>query len=778
MAGAGDLRSLLRFGGFELDRQSGELRKHGLKIKLADQPFQILALLLERPSQVVTRDELQRKLWAADTFVDFDRGLNKAINRLRDALGDSADHPRFIETLPKRGYRFIASVEPVPSSGSSAGLEAAGSIPAPSAGAQTTNVRSRTGIWWIVAAGVLLAGATAGWLYFRPARMHPQPNTIVLTEFDNHTGESAFDYTLKQALRIDLDQSPFLRILSDQDAANTLRLMGRKPDQQMTPQGARELCLRAGAKAVLGGSIGRLGSEYVLNLTAINCQSGEMIAEEQLRAAAKEQVLRGLDQAASRLRAKLGESLSSIRRFDRPLTDFVSTSSLEAFQAYVNGQKVLQQKGRPYAVPFFRRAVDLDPNFALAYVQLAILYDYLGELKLSAEITSKAYALREQVSEPERFMISSQYFLKATEQPEKVLSICQLWSQSYPEDGSVHERTSWAYMMLGEHEKALAESKEAFRKRGDLPITAVQLVRGYLFLNRLDEAKTLLEKEFTQNPDQLFWREGIYLLAFFDGDSRRMEDQVSWAKHTPGAEDSLLAIHSATNAYFGRLKKARELSRLAVEFAQHNELRERAALLIAAQALREAWLENADVARLQSRAALNLLPGKDVRTLAGLALARVGDSDRATKLADQLSAEFSSSTLIQKYWLPAIRATVDLSKGDYSRAIEELRATEPYELADTPAPLSPVYIRAEALLRAHQAKAAATEFRKVLEHRGMLGNSLIGVTAHLGLARAYAQSGENGQARDEYRKFFELWKDADSDIPLLGQARAELPKLE
>jgi tetratricopeptide (TPR) repeat protein len=521
-----------------------------------------------------------------------------------------------------------------------------------------------------------------------------------------------------------------------------------------------------------------LGNEYVLSLSATNCQTSDTLWQQQVRAGAKEEVLRGLDKAASNLREKLGESLNSIRRSDRPLNDFISTSSLDAFQAYVNGQKMVQQKGRPYGIPFFRRAADLDPKFAFAYFQMGVLYGHLGEARLSAENALKAYELRDGVSEAERFPFTAQYYLSVTQQPEKAVSTCQVWSQTYPRDGSVHDRATGAYTVLGQHEHALAESLRAYEMRGDLSITLNQLARSYLFLNRLEDARAIYRKNLARNPGQLFWRQGIYLLGFFDGNTTLMEEQVAWALQTPGAEDQLLAMHANTNSYFGHVEKSRELTRQAVEFARRGEFKERAALLVAGEALQEAWLGNPEAASRQARAALSLVPGRDVRALAALALAHTGDAGQARKLADQLDAEFPASTLIHNYWLPAIRAEVELQGGNYSRAIELLRVTAPYELAETPAPLIPIYIRAEALLRGGQAGTAALEFQKVLDHRGIVANSPLGSLAHLGLARAYAISGEKGKAPGKYDDFFRLWKDADSDIPILKQAKAEYAKVD
>jgi DNA-binding winged helix-turn-helix (wHTH) protein/tetratricopeptide (TPR) repeat protein len=760
----------IRFGVFEADLQSGEVRKHGIRIKLRDQPFQILTLLLEHPGQVVTREELQRRLWAADTFVDFDRGLNRAVNQLREALGDSADNPRFIETLPKRGYRFVAPVDSPPATPEPAEPVRPPEIPAPA-------VRPRFGRWLLASTAVLLVCVAGAWLYSRRARPVAEPNTIVLMEIDNLTGDPAFDATIKQALQMDLEQSPFLRILSDQEAGGTLRLMGRSPEQRPTLAVAREVCLRAGGKAVLGGSVARLGREYVVNLNAVNCETGETLAQQQVRAAAKEDVLPGLDTAASELRGKLGESLASIRRYERPLSDFgVSTSSLEAFQAYTVGQRMVNRKGRPYGIAFYRRAAELDPNFALAYMQMGMVYNYLGETKLAAENVTKAYALRDRVSESERFFISVEQYLDVTGQLDKVPPVCQVWIQSYPRDRVTHDRAGWAYTWLGQYENALPEAQQAYRMRGDLSVTLNLLARITLYLDRVQEARAIFQKAYDQNPDQLFWRQGTYLLAFLDGDTKRMEEQVAWALKTPGSEDHLLAMHAATNAYFGHSRTARELTRQAADFAQRAEFRERASLLMAREALREAWFGYFDAAIRQARAAVAMVPGRDVRALAALALARSGEVAEARKLSEQLDAEFPLSTLIHGYWLPAIQAEIEVHDGNYSRAVELLRAALPYELADTPSPLTPVYIRAEALLRAGQGAVAAGEFQKILQHRGLVANSPLGSLARFGLAQAYSRAGQAAKARAEYDNFLALWKDADPDIPILQQARAAYPK--
>ncbi len=383
---SGELGSPVRFGPFEADLRGGLLRKHGIRIKLQDQPFQILALLLERSGEVVTREEIQKRLWGDDTFVDFERGLNKAVNRLREALADSAETPKYIETLPKRGYRFLAPIEKV-----GAAVPATAPAPSPS--------------WpfrWYWVAGLVGIGAA---LFFYGTRRHhlAEPDTVVLADFDNRTGDPAFDHTLKQALAIDLAESSTVRALPDQRVSDTLRLMRRKPDDPITTGVAREVCQRTGSKSMIGGSVSSLGSEYVIDLTAVNCRSGDVLAQQQVRVKRKEEVLDRLDRAAADLRRKLGESLSSIQGRDPHLHNLLSTSSLEAFQAYTDGERMVLLGRSP--LPFFHRAVELDPEFAYAVAGLGNVYGLSGETSLASQYMQRAFELRDRVSEWERFMI-------------------------------------------------------------------------------------------------------------------------------------------------------------------------------------------------------------------------------------------------------------------------------------------------------------------------------------------------------------------------------------
>ena len=529
MASGEDLKSSIRFGVFEADVEAGELRKHGLKVKLQDQPFQVLAMLLEHPGQVVTREELHRKLWAADTFVDFDRGLNRAVNRLREVLGDSADSPRFVETLPKRGYRFVAPVETIatprePRKPSPERVETAPNPPLTRAAAPA-RIRAMAPLL----AATLLAGAVAFYYYTQRSTALTDRDTVVLADFDNRTSDPAFDYTLKQALAIDLEQSPFVRILPDQQAANTLRLMLRDPEQRLTPDIARALCERTGSKAVLAGSIASLGSEYVIGLRAINCETGDTFAQEQMRADRKEQVLTALDRGASNLRRKLGESLSSIRKYDRPIHEALSTDSLDAFQAYANGERIVQRQGNLGAIPFMRRATELDPNFAYAHSALGLVYGTLGEAKLSAEYTANAYALRERVSEWEKFFILVQYHLQVTGEIEHAAQIARVWSQNYPRERTAHNRLAYAYGQLGQLDSYATELQQARRLGGDNPIDIAALARAFIAQDRLPEARTVVHDALASNPERLAFRQLLYSLSFLDNDVKGLGEQVEWA---------------------------------------------------------------------------------------------------------------------------------------------------------------------------------------------------------------------------------------------------------
>jgi len=627
------------------------------------------------------------------------------------------------------------------------------------------------------AAVVIIALAIGGWLYYgRKAHALTEKDTIVLADFTNTTGDPVFDGTLRQGLAVQLEQSPFLSLVSDQRIQQTLRLTGQPADTKLTPEIARDLCQRVGSAAVLDGSIASLGSQYVLGLKAVNCRTGDSLAQEQATADAKERVLKALGEAAAKLREKLGESLVTVQKLDTPIEQ-ASTPSLEALKAYSLGQKTLVGKGDwAAAVPLFQRAIRLDPNFAMAYASLGVDYSNLGETSLASENTKKAYDLRERVSEREKFYIESHYYHYVTGDLEKARQAYELWSQTYPRDLVPPNNLGLIYENLGDYDKALAESREALRLDPGSGASYANLVAPYLYLNRLQEAQATADEAQAKNLDSPPLRFKLYVLGFLRNDAAGMAQQVAWSAGKPGVEDMLLG-EADTAAYSGRLAKARELSRRAVTSAERAEEKENAAGNEAEAALREALCGNAAETRQRAFAALRLSTGRDVQLYAALALAFAGDAARAQALADDLAKRFPEDTVVQFNYLPTIHAQLALDRNEASKAIETLRAAAPYELGAVGG-LYPVYVRGEAYLAAHRGREAAAEFQKILDQRGVVGNEPIGALAHLGLARAYSMQGDTAKARSAYQDFLTLWKDADPDISILLQARAEYSKLK
>jgi tetratricopeptide (TPR) repeat protein/predicted Ser/Thr protein kinase len=637
--------------------------------------------------------------------------------------------------------------------------------------------------WAVAVTAILVIGLTVGrWLFFsRKAHALTDKDTIVLADFTNRTEDPVFDDTLKQALAVDLGQSPFLNILSEDKVRQTLQQMTRSPTERLTQDLAREVCQRAGSKAYLAGSIAALGTQYVIGLEALNCASGDVLAREQVTAAGKEQVLPSLGQAAAKLRSEVGESLGSVQKFDVPLEQG-TTNSLEALKNLALGTKTQGERGAAEAIPFYKRAIELDPNFAVAYASLGGSYHNLGEPSLAAENTRKAYELRERVTERERFYITSRYYEYVIGDLEKARQSYELWAQTYPRDVVPAGNLNVIYDYLGQYDKALAQSRESYRLVPD-GLSYSNLVNAYLFLNRLEEARTTAEEAQAKNLDSPYLRINLYALAFLQNDAAGMAQQVAWAAGKSGVEDALLEGEADTAAYSGRLAKARGFSRQAVASAERAEEKETAAGYEADAAVREALFGNEAEARQRVAAVLALSTGRDVKYGAALALALAGDAHRAQALADDLGKRFPEDTIVQFNYRPTIHAQFALDRNDTSRAIEALQAATPYELglpgtgSFTPG-LYPVYVRGDAYLAGHQGIEAAAEFQKILGNRGVVQNESIGVLSHLGLARAYAMQGDTAKAKAAYQDFLTLWKDADPDIPVLIAAKAEYAKLK
>jgi len=755
----------IRFDAFELDAAAGELRKAGILLKLQPQPFRVLLLLIERAGQVVTREEIQRCLWTDSTFVDFEHGINFSVNQIRGALVDNAENPRYVETIPRRGYRFIGTI--------------ACPKPAPKC------ARSRWAA--VMGASVLVVGLAAGgfwWLNGRKAHALSAKDTIVLADFTNSTSDPVFDNTLKTALNISIQQSPFLNVLSDDQVEATLQLMTRPAGTKLTPDVVRELCKRAGSKAYIAGSIANLGNEYVIALKAVNCQSGDKMAEKQVTAAAKEGVLDALGGATTKLREELGESLATVQKFDVPLMQ-ATTSSLEALQAYSLG---VQQPQYSAAVPFYHRAIQLDPNFAWAYNALGSVYFDLGENNLAAESVKKAYDLRGRVSAWERNIIEVNYQFQVTGNLEKALETLTVWAEQNPRSTGTQTALAYIYSCFGQYDKYLFATRAAVRNSPDSGKIELgewygNLMSAYLSLNRLQEAKATAEEAFAKKLDSPLLHFLLYQLAFLQNESARMAQQVDWAANQSGVEDVLLSLEADTAAFSGRLGEAREFSRQATASAQRAEKKETAATYETEAAIREALFGNPAGARLKAATALSLSTGRDVQFEAAFALALIGDAVRAQALANNMAKEFPENTVVQLNYLPTVRAQLALSRKDFSKAIEILQVAAPYELGAPSTPglppaLYPVYVRAGAYLAGHQGSEAVAEFQKIVDHRGLVVNEPIGVLAHLGLARAYLLQGDSAKARVAYNDFLTLWKDADPDIPILIAAKSEYAKLQ
>jgi serine/threonine protein kinase/Tfp pilus assembly protein PilF len=637
--------------------------------------------------------------------------------------------------------------------------------------------------WKIAIPVVLIAAAVivAGELYYRSHQARPltDKDTIVLSDFNNITGDSVFDDTLKQGLSVQLEQSPFLDLLSERKVNETLKLMGRPVTDRLTPEVTREVCQRTGTKAMLTGSIAALGSQYVIGLKAVNCSTGEVLAQTQERVSGKEAVLNALDSAAVSLRSKLGESLSTVQKYATPLEE-ATTPSLEALKVYSLGRKTHYAKGDTAALPFYQRAAELDPNFARAYVSMSGVYSDLNEIQRAAENARKAYELRGKVSARERLSIEANYYLTATGELEKAAQTYELWQQTYPRDELPHINLGFIFASLGNWERSLVEAREALRVEPNNATNYLNLGNAYTSLNRLDEAEAVYKQAEERKLEAETLLANRYQMAFVKGDTIGMAQAAAAAMGKPGTEDLLLAAQADTEAWYGKLKNARELTQRAMESAQHNDAKEAAAAYQAAAALREVEGSRKQ-AVADANAAVKLAPNRDVRAIAALALARAGDTAEAERLAAELDKTFPLDTLVQRYWLPSIRAAVALAHKDPNRAVELLNPASTVELSqptNLTVILCPVFLRGEAYLMLHDTNRAEEEFQKFTDHYGLVLNFPWGPLARIGLARSYAIQGSTVKARAAYQDFLTLWKDADPDIPIFKQAKAEYAKLQ
>jgi len=693
--------------------------------------------------------------------------------------------------VPKGGY--AASFVSAPAAQRAGDAGAAGRVEGRRAG--RVPAVSRAGNWTLAAAAILVIGAlvAAGFYYHaRQTRRLTDKDTIVLADFANSTGDPVFDDTLKTALVVSLRQSPFLNVLSEQKVAANLQAMTRPADTKLTPAVTRELCQRAGSKAYIAGAIGSLGSEYVLGLRAVNCQSGDTLAQEQVTVASKEKVLNVLGNAASRLRRQLGESLATVQKFDVPLVA-ATTPSLEALKAFSLGQEAYRKKGPEAALPYDREAIELDPNFALAYFQAGSDYHSLSQLGRAEEYITKAFQLRERVSERERLAIAAFYYRNVTGEVDKAIQTDQEEIRSYPSELYGYIRLGVDFSFLGKYQQAKEVTLKALSLDPDHVVPYDNLTAYLLALQRFDEARQIVQEARARKLDNIMLHATQYELAFLKKDAEAMASEEQWFLGTP-LENFGLALSSDTEAFAGHVRRAREIEQRAVTSAIHADSKEIGALWRENGALRDAAFGDEREARQEAAAGLRLAPaGQGVDVEAALAFAMAGDASRAKSMARELDKRFPLDTQMQSLWLPTIQAQLALNRNNPASALAALQALSPIELALIPlgnnvSCLYPLYIRGEAYLAAGQGNSAAAEFQKILDHSGIVWNCWTGALAHLGVARANAVQARTSQGADAdaararsvaaYKEFLALWKDADPDLPILKAARTEYAALQ
>jgi tetratricopeptide (TPR) repeat protein len=710
-----------------------------------------------------------------DTFVE-EGNVSRTIFMLRKALGET-EQERYIVTVPGQGYRLVENVHLV--------AEQELSVVATSNSTVQVDVEETTPWRWIALTLVLLLlGGASFWMVHRRGAdsrraVLGERDTVVLADFVNSTGDAVFDETLRQGLTIELGQSPFLSLVSDERIHQMMGLMGQPPDARLTPEIARQVCERTGSSAVLEGSIAPLGNQYVLGLRAKNCRTGDVLDEEQVQAAKKEDVLNALGQISGRFRNRVGESLTTIQQHNTPLAD-ATTSSLEALKAYSTAWKVLVTTGPAAAVPLYQRSIEIDPQFAMAYAMLGLVYGSLGESALSAENTSKAWKLRNRSNGWERFFIDGTYDMQVTGNLQKAQQTIETWGKAYPRDPKPDGLLSGIiYPVQGRYDLAIQKAKESIIADPDFVFGYNILALEEMAIGDVEAAERALNDADARKleiPDLFIDR---YQIAFLRNDQGGMDRVAARTPRESGAEDWMAHMQSTVLAYFGHLEQATSMSQRAIELALHDRP-ERAALFQSAKAIREAFVGDESAAARDAEAALELSRGVDIQYGAAFALARAGHLPQAGSLAEDLERRFPENTAVKFIYVPEILAQISLHEHEPARAIELLKTTVPYEQGQPPScsfgfygMFYPAYLRGEAYLAEHQGLAAAAEFQKILDHRGVVISDPIGALAHLQIGRAFALSGDKAPARNAYEDFFTLWNGADREIGILKQARVE-----
>jgi eukaryotic-like serine/threonine-protein kinase len=753
------------FGPFRLDPQKKVLSRGAEAVALTPKVFETLVLLVENRDRVLSKDDLMGRLWPG-TFVD-EANLSQNIFILRKTLGETAQDQRYIVTVRGTGYRFAEAVREVPETSQRMS-------PSPPRPRSLWINRLVPGILGLFVIAALVAGALHRRL--RQDVKLTDKDTVLVSDFNNRTGDPVFDGTLKQALSIQLEQTPFLNLISDQKVQATLRLMGRE-DRGVSRDTALEICQRVNGKAVIAGSIVSVGKEYVVSLEALNCREGNVFAGEQVQVSSKEEVLNSLGRAASALRARLGESLTSIRQFDVPLRE-ATTSSLDALKAYTSGAEIMRhQAEQSAAIPFFNRAIELDPNFALGYTYLSAAYGNIGESERAAELQKKAYSLRDRVSERERLFITSYYHSFVTGEIDKEIETYKVWMEEYPRDWlPMHSLADLYATTLGQYEKSAELDDRAWQLDSQQPYSPAGLAQAYSALNRVEDARAVLARATAVKLDNLPVRIALYHLAVLRGDDASADAQIRWsASQSP--RDNLGPTIASAAAQRGRARDARTIFEHDAKELQAGGLMEAAAWEYADLATLEAGSHSFKAARQDATVSLKLFRGRSNLGPLAFALALSGDTNQSQAMVDELARRYPHDASLSRLVIPCTQAAIDINRHRYERAILLLEPMRHYDLGSSIEFYS-LYLRGLAYLGNHQTDAAVGEFEKIVNNRGIAPVSPNWAFAHLGLARVYALTGDNAKSRGAYQKLFELWKDADPDLPILQEAKREFKMLK
>lgn len=760
---------LYEFGPYRVDVEREMLLRAGDTVPLTPKAFQVLLALVRNGTEVVSKEDLLKTIWP-DTYVE-EGNLSRQVFMLRKALGEGPHDHRYIVTIPGRGYRLAETVRVVPQEENTLVVASHSEVKV-----QVTEHRTWLWLGWglVVVLGVI---AAVGYRLIprRNRALSPQ-DTLVLADFANSTGDPVFDGTLRRGMAVALDQSPFLSLVSEVRIRHTLSLMGMPANTRLTPELARQVCERLGSAAVLDGAVARIGAQYVLSLHAANCDTGATLDDEQEQVGRKEDILDALSQIATRFRRRAGESLAAIERHNKPLAE-ATTPSLDALKAYSTAWEIHYRSGTIEAVPLLRRAIELDPGFAMAYASLGRMYDDLDQSDLAAaQYTEKAWQLRDRASERERFFITAGYQQLTTGNQEQALQTAESWVQMYPRDALPHTLLSgFVNKAAGRFDIAAAEARKAIKLDPDFAIGYYNLAVNNAYINRLDEAEDALRQADARGlaQDEFLMR---FDIAFLKLDRAAMQQVVDAAHRRIGAEGWVTNKEAFAAAFSGHLLQARSLTARAVEESLHVSQQERAALWLAGAAEREALFGNRAEARRLANLSLTYSTSREVEHGAAFALALSEDASRAQSLAADLQKRFPQDTLVQFNYLPALRALFSLQQNDPAQSVQTLQIALPYELSPSHqllGALYPIYVRGIAYLAERHGSDAAKEFQKILNHSGTVVSDPIGVLAYLQLARAYALLGDIAKARSSYQDFLSLWKDADPDIPILQQVRAE-----